>query len=86
MHTLPLHVTEPPPPICTSHPVLTSAQEGRGVGVALVGAGTELAGAGGKNHIQGISIHFLWHISVGSSLSLGTHNSEATRYSLELNL
>jgi hypothetical protein len=46
MHTLPLHVTEPLPPICTSHPVLTSAQEGRGVGVALAGAGTELEGAG----------------------------------------
>ncbi len=40
----------------------------------------------GKNHIQGISIHFLWHISVGSSLSLGTHDTETTRYSLELNL
>jgi hypothetical protein len=40
----------------------------------------------GKNHIQGISIHFLWHIPTDLSVSLGTHNSETTRYSLELNL
>ncbi len=42
-----LHVTgrAAPPPICTSHPVLyTSAQLGRGAGVALAGGRTELAG------------------------------------------